>query len=75
MHIGSGTDLEHLSQVGEALEKVAMEVGRTITTIALGGGCQFLIAKVRPMSIWTNTSPFGMPLESDLSPSLGMPFN
>ncbi len=38
MHIGSGTDLEHLSQVGEALEKVALEVGRTITTISAGGG-------------------------------------
>lgn len=38
MHIGSGTDLEHLSQVGEALEKVAHEIGRTITTISAGGG-------------------------------------
>lgn len=38
MHIGSGTDLEHLSQVGEALEKVAYEIGRTITTISAGGG-------------------------------------
>jgi diaminopimelate decarboxylase len=38
MHIGSGTDLEHLSEVCEAMERVAMEVGRTITTISAGGG-------------------------------------
>ena len=38
MHIGSGTDLEHLSQVCESLEKIAMQVGRTLTTISAGGG-------------------------------------
>lgn len=38
MHIGSGTDLEHLSQVCDALEKVAKQIGRTITTISAGGG-------------------------------------
>ena len=38
MHIGSGTDLEHLAQVCGALEKVAMQVGRTVTTISAGGG-------------------------------------
>jgi len=38
MHIGSGTDLEHLSQVCGALEKLALEVGRTITSISAGGG-------------------------------------
>lgn len=38
MHIGSGTDLEHLSEVCEAMERVAMEVGRTVTTISAGGG-------------------------------------
>lgn len=38
MHIGSGTDLEHLSQVCEALERVAKQIGRTITTISAGGG-------------------------------------
>ncbi len=38
MHIGSGTDLEHLSQVCHALEDVALEVGRTLTTISAGGG-------------------------------------
>jgi diaminopimelate decarboxylase len=38
MHIGSGTDLEHLAQVCGALEKAAQVVGRTITTISAGGG-------------------------------------
>ena len=38
MHIGSGTDLEHLAQVCGAMEKAAATVGRTITTISAGGG-------------------------------------
>ncbi|MCE9604903.1 MAG: diaminopimelate decarboxylase [Planctomycetia bacterium] len=38
LHIGSGTDLEHLSQVCGAMEKLAAEVGRTLTTISAGGG-------------------------------------
>jgi diaminopimelate decarboxylase len=38
MHIGSGTDLEHLGQVCGALEKAALEVGRTLTSISAGGG-------------------------------------
>ena len=38
MHIGSGTDLEHLSQVCGALERVAQAIGTTITTISAGGG-------------------------------------
>jgi diaminopimelate decarboxylase len=38
MHIGSGTDLEHLSHVCGALEKAALEVGRSLTTISAGGG-------------------------------------
>jgi diaminopimelate decarboxylase len=38
MHIGSGTDLEHLSQVCQAMERTVAQVGRTITTISTGGG-------------------------------------
>jgi diaminopimelate decarboxylase len=38
MHIGSGTDLEHLAQVSGSLEKAARQVGRTLTTISTGGG-------------------------------------
>lgn len=38
LHIGSGTDLEHLSQVCGAMERLAAEVGRSLTTISAGGG-------------------------------------
>jgi diaminopimelate decarboxylase len=38
MHIGSGTDLEHLSQVCAAMEKAAAAIGPTITSISAGGG-------------------------------------
>jgi diaminopimelate decarboxylase len=38
MHIGSGTDLEHLRQVCGAMERSATDVGRSITTLSAGGG-------------------------------------
>lgn len=38
MHIGSGTDLEHLSQVAAAMEKAARELGRNLKSISVGGG-------------------------------------
>ncbi len=38
MHIGSGTDLEHLSQVCAAMEEAACEVGRNLRSISAGGG-------------------------------------
>lgn len=38
MHIGSGTDLEHLSKVCSAMEQAAEQVGRTLRTISAGGG-------------------------------------
>ena len=38
MHIGSGADLSHLAEVAGALERVAREVGRSLTTISAGGG-------------------------------------
>lgn len=38
LHIGSGTDLEHLSQVCGSMEKLAKEVGRRLTSISAGGG-------------------------------------
>ena len=38
MHIGSGTDLEHLGQVSVAMKAVAKQVGRTLKTISAGGG-------------------------------------
>lgn len=38
MHIGSGTDLEHLSQVCAAMETTCRSIGRTVTAISAGGG-------------------------------------
>jgi diaminopimelate decarboxylase len=38
MHIGSGSDMEHLAQVCGALEKAAAEVGPTVRTMSVGGG-------------------------------------
>jgi len=38
MHIGSGTDLAHLSQVCGAMEKAAVEVGPSLQSISAGGG-------------------------------------
>ena len=38
MHIGSGTDLAHLAEVADSLERVAVEIGRSLTTISAGGG-------------------------------------
>jgi diaminopimelate decarboxylase len=38
MHIGSGADLTHLAEVAGALERVAIEIGRSLTTISAGGG-------------------------------------
>ena len=38
MHIGSGTDFEHLSQVCEAMRTTALQVGSTIKVISAGGG-------------------------------------
>ena len=38
VHIGSGTDLEHLSQVCGAMERAALEVGPSVTSLSAGGG-------------------------------------
>lgn len=38
MHIGSGTDMAHLSQVCGAMEKAAHDVGPTLHSISAGGG-------------------------------------
>jgi diaminopimelate decarboxylase len=38
MHIGSGSDMEHLGQVCGAMEKAALAVGKSITAISAGGG-------------------------------------
>lgn len=38
VHIGSGSDLEHLSQVCDALEKLALRIGPQLDSISAGGG-------------------------------------
>ena len=38
MHIGSGSDFAHLSQVGDAMVKAALLVGSSVRTISAGGG-------------------------------------
>ncbi|MCA9175162.1 MAG: diaminopimelate decarboxylase [Planctomycetales bacterium] len=38
MHIGSGADLDHLSQVCRAMRDAAMQVGRSVKSISAGGG-------------------------------------
>ena len=38
IHIGSGTDLEHLSQICEVLERIAAQVGPSLRSISVGGG-------------------------------------
>lgn len=38
MHIGSGTDIEHLAQVCGAMERACHSVGRTVTVVSAGGG-------------------------------------
>ncbi len=38
MHIGSGTDLDHLAQVCDAMERAARRVGPSIHSISAGGG-------------------------------------
>ena len=38
MHIGSGTDLHHLSQVCGSMEKVVEKIGASVDTISAGGG-------------------------------------
>jgi diaminopimelate decarboxylase len=38
MHIGSGSDLDHLSQVCGAMQKAALAIGSSILSISAGGG-------------------------------------
>ncbi|MFY7876176.1 MAG: diaminopimelate decarboxylase [Pirellula sp.] len=80
MHIGSGTDLEHLSQVCESLEKIALQVGRTLTTISAGGGLpvpyrqgQTYVDLDQYYSLWDATrkrleASFGHPLSLEIEP-------
>ena len=80
MHIGSGTDLKHLSQVCTALESIALQVGRTLTTISAGGGLpvpyrdgQTYVDLDQYFSLWDATrkrleSQFGHPIKLEIEP-------
>ncbi len=80
MHIGSGTDLEHLSQVCSSLESVANEIGRTLQTISAGGGLpvpyrsgQTYVDLAQYFSLWDATrnrlqEKFGHPLQLEIEP-------
>lgn len=80
MHIGSGTDLEHLAQVCGAMEKVAATVGRTVTTISAGGGLpipyrpeQTYVDLEAYYRLWDQTrkrleARFGHPLTLEIEP-------
>ncbi|MCB0186837.1 MAG: diaminopimelate decarboxylase, partial [Caldilineaceae bacterium] len=80
MHIGSGTDLEHLSQVCGALEQIAYAVGRTITSISAGGGLPIPYRQGEPrvdldryFTLWDATRQrlaqrFGHPVHLEIEP-------
>ncbi len=80
MHIGSGTDLEHLSAVCEAMEKTAKSVGRTVKTISAGGGLpvpykddETYVDLEKYYSLWDATrnrltEAFGHPIELEIEP-------
>jgi diaminopimelate decarboxylase len=80
MHIGSGTDLEHLSRVCAAMEKAAAVAGPAVTSISAGGG---LPVPYRPgeryvdlqayFALWAATRQrlaqrFGHPLALEIEP-------
>ena len=80
MHIGSGTDLEHLSQVCQALERIAHQIGRTLTTISAGGGLpvpyrqgQSYVDLDRYYTLWDASrknleKAFGHPIRLEIEP-------
>ena len=80
MHIGSGTDLEHLAQVCGAMEKAVREVGNTINTISAGGGLpvpynaeQSYVNLDEYFSLWDSSrknleSELGHPINLEIEP-------
>ena len=80
MHIGSGTDFEHLSQVCTAMEQACQQVGRTVRTISAGGGLpipykpeQQYVDIDQYFELWDATrnrlqDSFGHPLELEIEP-------
>ena len=76
MHIGSGTDFEHLSQVCSAMAKTVREVGDTVRCISAGGGLPTPYKKgdvsldvARYFELWDQTRK---QLEVDLGHPIGL---
>ncbi len=74
MHIGSGTDFEHLSQVCDAMIRVARRMGKQLTTISAGGGLPIPYHKDQPridlaayFDLWDKTRK---QIESELGHSI-----
>lgn len=80
MHIGSGTDFEHLSQVCDAMKMTARQVGSTIHSISAGGGLPTpyresdeMIDIDRYFELWDATrqelaQEFGHPVSLEIEP-------
>lgn len=80
MHIGSGTDFEHLAQVCVSLEQAALEVGRSVTSVSAGGGLpipyregQTYVDLDRYFELWNATrnrlqDQFGHPVSLEIEP-------
>ena len=80
MHIGSGTDLEHLVRVCGAMEQAALTVGRIVTAISAGGGLpvpyregEEYVDLERYFEIWDATrqrlqQKFGHPIHLEIEP-------
>jgi diaminopimelate decarboxylase len=80
MHIGSGTDLKHLSQVCGAMEKAAIAVGSSIISISAGGGlpvpyreCESYVDVAAYFELWNATrhrlaTQFGHEISLEIEP-------
>jgi diaminopimelate decarboxylase len=80
MHIGSGSDMHHLSQVCDALERVAIQVGPSVHTISAGGGLPISYKADQPpadmtvyFELWNATrrklvDRFGHPVSLEIEP-------
>ena len=80
MHIGSGTDFEHLSQVCDAMQQTARRVWASLTTISAGGGLPTPYRETdtgldvdRYFQLWDKTrkdleSEFGHPISLEIEP-------
>jgi diaminopimelate decarboxylase len=80
MHIGSGTDFEHLAKVCSAMEDVAAVVGKSVRSISAGGGLPIPYRDSDPrldvdsyFDLWNTTrtklqAAFGHPIRLEIEP-------